>query len=160
MPLELSFEVTVPSKLARRILLSPIAAHEPTLQSSGLLTSSHSYAPFMYKAWTHPDTLAIISKLAGIELQTMIDIEIGNLNMSVQMPLKKHLKVENQSENDVPATKWHKDSYPFVCVVMMSDASQMVGGETAVRTGSGEIIRVRGPEMVCNAFPCLRSTRC
>jgi hypothetical protein len=30
---------------------------------------------------------------------------------------------------------------------MLSDCSQMVGGETAVRTGSGEIIKTRGPRM-------------
>ncbi|KIW68732.1 hypothetical protein PV04_04656 [Phialophora macrospora] len=105
------------------------------------------YAPFMYDAWTDPKTLSIVSKIAGIDLVPMIDIDIGNINISVQDPLKNHEKLENQSNDDIPVTKWHVDSYPFVCVVMMSDASQMIGGETAVKTGSGDIIKVRGPQM-------------
>ncbi|EXJ60455.1 hypothetical protein A1O7_04608 [Cladophialophora yegresii CBS 114405] len=105
------------------------------------------YAPFMYDAWTNPKTLAIVSKIAGIDLIPMIDIDIGNINVSVQEPLKNPGKLVNQSNDDIPVTKWHVDSYPFVCVVMMSDASQMIGGETAVKTGSGEIIKVRGPQM-------------
>lgn len=28
---------------------------------------------------------------------------------------------------------FHRDSYPFVCVVMLSDASAMIGGETALK---------------------------
>ncbi|ETI24709.1 hypothetical protein G647_04078 [Cladophialophora carrionii CBS 160.54] len=105
------------------------------------------YAPFMYDAWTNPKTLAIVSEIAGIDLVPMIDIDIGNINVSVQEPFKNHDELVNQPNDDIPVTKWHVDSYPFVCVVMMSDASQMIGGETAVKTGSGEIIKVRGPQM-------------
>ncbi|EXJ75773.1 uncharacterized protein A1O5_00280 [Cladophialophora psammophila CBS 110553] len=105
------------------------------------------YAPFMYDAWKNPKTLAIVSKIAGVDLVPVIDIEIGNINISVQDPLKNYQKQEKQSDDDVPVTKWHVDSYPFVCVVMMSDASQMVGGETAIQTGSGDLIKVRGPQM-------------
>ncbi|KIW98628.1 uncharacterized protein Z519_00289 [Cladophialophora bantiana CBS 173.52] len=105
------------------------------------------YAPFMYDAWKNPKTLAIVSKIAGVDLVPVIDIEIGNINISVQNPLKNYQKQEKQSGDDVPVTKWHVDSYPFVCVVMMSDASQMVGGETAIKTGSGDLIKVRGPQM-------------
>lgn len=102
----------------------------------------------MYHAWTNPKTLSIVSRIAGVDLVPAIDIEIGNINISVQDPLENYQKQENQSDDDIPVTKWHHDSYPFVCVVMMSDASKMVGGETAIRTGSGEIIKVRGPQMV------------
>ncbi|KIX98557.1 uncharacterized protein Z520_05858 [Fonsecaea multimorphosa CBS 102226] len=105
------------------------------------------YAPFMYDAWKNPKTLSIVSKIAGIDLVPAIDIEVGNINVSVQDPLKGFQKQENQSDDDIPVTKWHVDSYPFVCVVMMSDASHMVGGETAIKTGAGEIIKVRGPQM-------------
>ncbi|OQU94811.1 hypothetical protein CLAIMM_01107 [Cladophialophora immunda] len=105
------------------------------------------YAPFMYDAWKNPKTLAIVSKIAGIDLVPAIDIEIGNINVSVQDRLRNYQKQERQSDDDIPVTKWHVDSYPFVCVVMMSDASQMAGGETAIRTGSGEILKVRGPQM-------------
>lgn len=81
-----------------------------------------------------------------------MDIDIGSINISVQGQGQDKGKVENQSEDDIPITNWHHDSYPFVCVVMMSDASKMVGGETALRSGSGEIMKVRGPQMV-SSFP-------
>lgn len=28
---------------------------------------------------------------------------------------------------------WHNDSYPYVCVLMLSDVSEMIGGETALQ---------------------------
>ncbi|KAJ9617087.1 hypothetical protein H2200_000808 [Cladophialophora chaetospira] len=105
------------------------------------------YAPFMNEAWKDPKTLALLSKVAGIDLIPVLDLDVGSINVSVQDSSENQQKLENQSENDIPVTKWHVDSYPFVCVVMMSDASQMTGGETAIRTGSGEIIKVRGPQM-------------
>jgi hypothetical protein len=108
------------------------------------------YAPFMYDAWKHPSVQRIIDKIAGIELVPIYDIDIGNINISVQDPEDAKAKLDKltQSEDDVPVTKWHKDSYPFVAVVMLSDASGMVGGETALKTGTGDVLKVRGPQMV------------
>ena len=54
-------------------------------------------------------------------------------------------------EDDHPIVDWHTDSYPFVCVTMLSDCTNMFGGETALRTGTGDIMRVRGPQMVTKA---------
>lgn len=51
-------------------------------------------------------------------------------------------------DDNMPVVGWHRDSYPFVCVLMMSDTAGMVGGETALRTGTGEIMKVRGPSKV------------
>lgn len=31
---------------------------------------------------------------------------------------------------------------------MLSDCTGMIGGETALRTGTGEVMKVRGPAMV------------
>lgn len=56
-------------------------------------------------------------------------------------------------EDDKPVVGWHTDSYPFVCVLMLSDCTNMVGGETALQTASGEIMKVRGPEMVSRRAP-------
>lgn len=106
----------------------------------------------MYDAWTHPRTLSIISKIAGIDLIPVIDFEIGNINVSINDDEVSKRNVDNAND-DVPVTKWHHDSYPFVCVVMMSDATNMVGGETAMKTGSGEVMKVRGPQMVCVPTP-------
>jgi hypothetical protein len=40
---------------------------------------------------------------------------------------------------------------------MLSDCTGMVGGETALRTGTGEIMKIRGPAMVSFlfVFPCI-----
>ncbi|KAF1996224.1 hypothetical protein P154DRAFT_443854 [Amniculicola lignicola CBS 123094] len=104
------------------------------------------YAPFMYDAWKDPKTLSIISKITGVDLIPNMDYEIGNINISVRDGLEGATETAATQEAP-PVTKWHYDSYPIVCVVMMSDASNMIGGETAVRTGSGEVLKVRGPQM-------------
>ncbi|GMG56527.1 unnamed protein product [Ambrosiozyma monospora] len=51
-----------------------------------------------------------------------------------------------KKNDDVPAVvNWHNDSYPFVCVLMLSDTSNMIGGETLIKTPSGDIIAAEGP---------------
>ena len=108
------------------------------------------YAPFTYDAWKHPKTLEIISRIAGVDLIPAIDLEISNINIATQGFDDGEVKTE--SNKDLPATKWHYDSYPFVCVVMLSDTTNMIGGETAIRKPSGEVIRVRGPQRVSYAM--------
>lgn len=80
-----------------------------------------------------------------MDLVPVIDFEIGHMNISIS-------KGEEQSEDsaavDRPIVSWHTDSYPFVCVTMLSDCSNMAGGETALRKGDGGIVKVRGPQMV------------
>jgi len=58
------------------------------------------------------------------------------------------LKEGAESDMQKPVVDWHHDSYPFVCVLMLSDTEGMVGGETALKTGAGDIMKVRGPEKV------------
>ncbi|ATZ45662.1 hypothetical protein BCIN_01g04060 [Botrytis cinerea B05.10] len=112
------------------------------------------YAPdhgkFIYEAWKHPETLAIISKIAGVDLVPVMDYEIGHVNLSVPGNRRNHDSSALISEDDEkPIVGWHRDSYPFVCVLMMSDTTGMVGGETALRTGFGDIKKVRGPSKGC-----------
>ena len=125
---------------------------------------SHRYAPFVYDAWKNSETLAIISQIAGVDLVTEMDFEIGHVNISVKSKNQKSEEllavIEKKAveadegiagcpwEDDKPIVDWHTDSYPFVCVTMLSDCTNMVGGETALRTGNGEILKVRGPQMV------------
>ncbi|KAK8070355.1 hypothetical protein PG997_010558 [Apiospora hydei] len=122
------------------------------------------YAPFVYDAWKSPDTLAIISKIAGIDLVTEMDLEIAHINISVKSEQERQEEIEAFQdraqyeadegiagcpwEDNKPIVDWHTDSYPFVCVTMLSDCTTMIGGETALRTGNGEIMKVRGPQMV------------
>jgi hypothetical protein len=134
-----------------------------------LLTGSR-YAPFTYDAWHNPETLAIVSKIAGVDLVPVMDLEIAHINISVKSAKEaseERAAVERERksfaedegisgcpwEDDKPVVGWHNDSYPFVCVTMLSDCTNMVGGETALRTGTGGVLKVRGPEMVSHAFP-------
>lgn len=123
------------------------------------------YAPFTYDAWHNPRTLAIISQIAGVELIPCMNLEIGHINISVKSSVQaseeraaaereKDSFAEDEGisgcpwEDDKPVVGWHTDSYPFVCVTMLSDCTNMIGGETAIRTANGDIIKIRGPQMV------------
>ncbi|KAH7370941.1 hypothetical protein BKA65DRAFT_522461 [Rhexocercosporidium sp. MPI-PUGE-AT-0058] len=103
------------------------------------------HAKFTEAAWKHPRTLDLLSRIAGIDLAIAIDYEIANINISLPARPKDGSNGPGTSPEEVPVAGWHKDSYPFVCVLMMSDVTGMIGGETALRTGSGEIKLVRGP---------------
>jgi hypothetical protein len=83
-----------------------------------------------------------VSYVAGIELVYAFDYEIGNINVIVDDGAN-----ESRGRGDGLGFSWHYGSFPFVCVAMLSDCSQMICGETAVRTSAGDIIKVRGPNM-------------
>lgn len=111
----------------------------------------------MYDAWKNPETLAIISKIAGVDLVPAMDFEIGHVNLSVTSEEEKaralaYIKEQAAAgvnwEDESPIVDWHTDSYPFVCVTMLSDCTDMVGGETALRKGDGEVTKVHGPQRV------------
>ena len=88
-----------------------------------------------------------MSQIAGVELVPTLECDIGHINVSVKLDEKP-----KGEEDQSPAFGWHVDSVPFVTVTMLSDCTDMVGGETAIRTNSGEVIRVRGPTMVSSHF--------
>lgn len=101
-----------------------------------------------------------------------MDFEIGHVNVSTNSEEEKNKalkevleKASRASDEGVagcpwddenPIVDWHTDSYPFVCVTMLSDCKDMVGGETALRKGNGEVVKVRGPQMV-STTPLLNS---
>lgn len=90
-----------------------------------------------------------MSSVAGIDLIQAFDYEIANINISVNQDPSANAKIPGTQETSTSAFAWHYDSFPFVCVTMLSDCSEMIGGETAIRTPSGEIKKIRGPAMVC-----------
>jgi hypothetical protein len=89
------------------------------------------------------------------------DYEIAHINLSVKTEeqVKSEVKVPSihsdegidvsSPEVEKPIVGWHRDAYPFVCVLMLSDCTDMIGGETALRTADGGIICVRGPTEGC-----------
>ncbi|CAJ2501263.1 Uu.00g041160.m01.CDS01 [Anthostomella pinea] len=125
----------------------------------------NKYAPFVYDVWKNPKTLAIVSKIAGIDLVPEMDFELAHVNISVKSEEEREEELAAFAEraefeadegiagcpweDDKPIVDWHTDSYPFVCVTMLSDCRTMIGGETALRTGTGDIMKVRGPQMGC-----------
>lgn len=104
-------------------------------------------APFTYDAWKSEEVLAAVSAVAGVDLVPVMDMEISAINISVNPPPVPGAN-QHVSDEDESAFAWHYDSYPFVCVTMLSDCTDMQGGETALKTASGEIMKVRGPAMV------------
>ncbi len=117
----------------------------------------------MYDVWRSPEVLNIVSTIAGVELVPQMDFEIAHINISTQNDPEEVVKEALQEkahreadegvsgcpwEDDQPIVDWHTDSYPFVCVTMLSDCTDMIGGETALRRGDGGIMKVRGPGMV------------
>lgn len=132
------------------------------------------YAPFIHSFWHSPEVLRIMSENAGVELVPAMDYEISHVNVQLgpggldavrQTPIepraateeaiaefeaaqsqtKKQTQVTDQTK---PIIEWHKDSHPFVCVVMLSDARHMVGGETELQGG----VKVKAPQMGCAAI--------
>lgn len=82
-----------------------------------------------------------------------MDFEIGHINISVKSENQASAERDaarnaRPTDDSAPVVGWHNDSYPFVCVTMLSDCTNMIGGETAIRTASGEIMKIRGPTMV------------
>ncbi|KAL4988823.1 hypothetical protein BDW68DRAFT_196410 [Aspergillus falconensis] len=137
---------------------------EPVLQDCQYASSfcanmirgmGHARAPFIYDVWKSPEVLSKVSEIAGIELVPAYDYEIANINIAAKDdPIELDspaadgpVVAKTSDDDDVPAFAWHYDSFPFVCVTMLSDCTGMVGGETAINLPSGEIKKVRGPAM-------------
>ena len=133
------------------------------------------YAPFIHQFWHSPEVLEIVSKMAGVELVPAMDYEISHTNVQlnsedsegieeirrtpVQPPVAteesirksedaKKIRKQAVTDQSKPIIEWHKDSHPWVCVVMLSDARHMSGGETELMKGDGSTIKVRAPQMV------------
>lgn len=129
------------------------------------------YAPFIHQFWNSPELLKIVSDIAGVELVPVMDYETSHANVQVgpggmdavrSTPVEPPAATEEairQFEKDKPkkradpdqnnvVVEWHKDSHPWVCVVMLSDARNMVGGETEIMKGDGTTIKVKAPQRV------------
>ncbi|KAF2718733.1 hypothetical protein K431DRAFT_230103 [Polychaeton citri CBS 116435] len=125
----------------------------PTSPTSGL-TRGHcpKDASFIYAAWTCPEVLEIVSKVAGVELIPAVDYDIGHVNLSFTSTGEETGIPPGEANSEATefcesAFGWHTDSFPFVCVTMLSDCTNMVGGGTAIRTTNGQVLKARGPTL-------------
>jgi hypothetical protein len=128
------------------------------------------YAPFIHQFWHSPEILKIISENAGVDLVPAMDYEICHTNVQlgpaglegvkatpVEPPEATETAIQQfeqakpkkeATSQEKPIIEWHKDSHPFVCVVMLSDARFMEGGETELQCGDGTTLKVKAPQMV------------
>ncbi|KAF7555186.1 hypothetical protein G7Z17_g2374 [Cylindrodendrum hubeiense] len=128
------------------------------------LISGHHHSKqdgiFMKQACYHPVTQAAINSAFGCALQLQtgendmgyINVQIGaegidgvyNMTEIPSKPLSASEAAPTSKYDNDMIDSWHKDQTPLVLVVMLSDTSTMVGGETAIKMGDGSIMKARG----------------
>ncbi|KAH7231864.1 hypothetical protein B0J15DRAFT_357848, partial [Fusarium solani] len=99
--------------------------------------------------WPTPEVLKIVSDIAGVELVPAMDYEISHTNVQLGPGGLDAPKKQEVTDQTKPIIEWHKDSHPWVCVVMLSDARHMSGGETELMKGDGTTLKVKAPQMGC-----------
>ncbi|KAL1301526.1 hypothetical protein AAFC00_005768 [Neodothiora populina] len=125
-------------------------------------TNHPGEASFIKQAWYHPATQAAINYAFGCALKPLPkESDVGYVNVMLgkegipgvykmnefpaePLPPSRLSEIEKSEYDDIPIDAWHKDMVPVVCVLMLSDTSTMEGGETAIRTGDGSILKARG----------------
>ncbi|KAF7595835.1 hypothetical protein BBP40_004647 [Aspergillus hancockii] len=149
-----------------------------------ILRGLAKHSKFIRDLWTHPETMRIVSEVAGVPLAIIMPTEIGHTNIQATghtvEDLIRELEVEpsgnfvgtDEQEDYDPLNAnsvipWQYvsvgdafpvdvagitdegsyDSYPYVAVVMLSDTTHMVGGETYIRKGDGSAAKVEGPAL-------------
>lgn len=133
------------------------------------------YAKFIHNFWNSLEVLKIISTIAGVDLVPAMDYETCHTNVQlgpegvdgvwktpVEPPIatkeaveqfeKEKNKTRAVTDQSKPIIEWHKDSHPWVCVVMLSDARYMTGGETEMLKGDGTTLKAKAPQMVRRSF--------
>lgn len=135
------------------------------------------YAQFIHQFWHSPEILKIISDNAGVELVPAMDYEVSHTNVQmgpdgldgvratpIEPPeatpeaigqFEKEKPSKAVTDQTKPIIEWHRDSHPFVCVVMLSDARHMMGGETELQKADGTTVKVKAPQMVRISLPAM-----
>lgn len=149
--IELRRELLQPNTLKRRI-------HWWPRSPACLRGFTKAEAPFTHAFWTSPEVIRIMSDLTALEMEVALPYEIGHTNVQLGPGGReglKDLKVvpravpagweEKRGEFDnVPVDDWHKDSFAYSCVMMLSNTDKMIGGETAVKMPDGSVKKLRG----------------
>ncbi|KAJ4007151.1 hypothetical protein NW752_010573 [Fusarium irregulare] len=127
------------AKQVRRELLSDDILKTCQYTSTFTRNQIRGQAPFAHALWKSPEVQNAVSAVAGIDLIHAFEYEIGHVNLFFS---------DGEDDKDAKTNlgfSWHYDSFPFVCVTMLSDCSDMKGDETAILKGDGEILKVSGP---------------
>ncbi|CUM66620.1 uncharacterized protein PRCAT00004291001 [Priceomyces carsonii] len=114
---------------------------------------------FTKEAMSHPKTLEIFSTLAGMNLAIPHVFGRGHINASladrrgdqnaesiVDSHLVELLAKQDEDKEHIPSSvHWHYDSVPMVCVLMLEAPENMIGGETCIKKGNEDVVRIKGP---------------
>lgn len=152
-------------RMIRRELLSKkvLDKHLTSWPRAPCIISYHEEtATWIRDMWCHPAVRTCIETAFGLPLQILGRRgEIGHCN--VQLGAGGAEAVYRLGEEPTPALApdtqrqesaydktltdaWHRDSTQVVVVVMLSDTTAMVGGETAIRVGNGDVLKARGAQ--------------
>ncbi|OGM43416.1 hypothetical protein ABOM_007675 [Aspergillus bombycis] len=129
-----------------------------------ILRNLAQHSKFISDLWTHPETMRIVSEVAGVPLTIIMPTEIGHTNIQTSGctvdDLTRELEVEPRASRacvdkedgydplrESAVIPWHYDSYPYVAVLMLSDTTHMTGGETYIKKGDGSAVKVEGPAL-------------
>jgi hypothetical protein len=151
---ELRRELLQPSTIKRRM-------HSWYRAPATLRGFTEKEAPFIHAFWRSPEVHKIMEEAVGIELEFALPYEIGHTNIQLGAsgkegvqefpllpePVPAGWEEEKSVYHEVNVDDWHTDSFPYVCVLMLSNTDKMVGGETALRMPDGSLRKLRGPTM-------------
>ncbi|KAF1983144.1 hypothetical protein K402DRAFT_339024 [Aulographum hederae CBS 113979] len=132
-----------------------------------ILRGPSRYSTFIKDLWTHPETMQIVSETIGVPLEIVMPLEIGHTNIQTRSdsvdvkamvdelgpePLNEPVELSDADREYDPLKvdsiiPWHYDSYPYVCVLMLSHTEGMVGGETYIKRGDGSTAKIEGPQL-------------
>ncbi|ODQ67007.1 hypothetical protein NADFUDRAFT_45250 [Nadsonia fulvescens var. elongata DSM 6958] len=137
-------------KIMRAESLNERVMEKYLISSSISACQVHGFAsndsPFTYGAWTLPETARCLSRLIAIPVKIGMDYETCHVNNCAGST--GGVESENSSEANNAVVCWLRDSFQFAIVVLLSDAASLEGVETAIRTASGNVVKVKDPARV------------
>ncbi|RAQ71267.1 hypothetical protein COH20_003454 [Aspergillus flavus] len=115
-----------------------------------ILRNLAKHSKFISDLWTHPETMRIVSEVAGVPLTIIMPTEIGHTNIQTAGgtvdDLMRELDVEPRA-NCVCVDEQNGYDPLRETVLMLSDTTHMTGGETYIRKGDGSAVKVEGPSL-------------
>ncbi|ODV96570.1 hypothetical protein PACTADRAFT_32073 [Pachysolen tannophilus NRRL Y-2460] len=145
-------EIMTESTFKKYARLANLSTSALDVQLGGF--TKYGTSPFLKDALSHPRTLEVFSKVIGLQVRNFCDFENGHINFGIKS--KEQAAIERESITEIEAktqlflkgdssaidsvVNWHFDSNPYTAVIMLSPTDEMIGGETALTKGSGEIV--------------------
>ncbi|KAE8443763.1 hypothetical protein EG329_001357 [Mollisiaceae sp. DMI_Dod_QoI] len=132
-------------------------------RAPGYIGGAEETMKWITSMWHHPTVTQYVSEAFGLPLKLLgrrgevgyVNVQLGpegragiyKLGEVPSPPLSSPEVTQEMQDDASMVDSWHKDSTQIVIVVMLSDCSTMVGGETAIRPSHpnpGPILKARG----------------